>query len=135
MAGQSASTSWRPMKRDKHREKKHRCRVCKAYGVTQIHHIFPGPLRRISEREDLVIELCPECHRMAHKDADFSWCLKHDAQLEWLKRGHTMAEWMAMMHRSWVYVREAPEREKAQPPPETGPGRFDDEEEQWQTRS
>ena len=80
------------MKRDKRRYKKHRCEVCGAYGVTQIHHIFPGPLRRISEREDFVIELCVSCHRRAHTDADFSFCLKHDAQLDWLYSGHTIED-------------------------------------------
>jgi len=112
-------------KRDKVRTKTRRCRVCGAYGVTQIHHIFPGPLRRISEREDFVIELCPACHEKAHSDADFSYSLKHDAQLEWLWSGHTMAEWMEMMHRSWVYIREI-ERQRPQEAPKTGPERFDD---------
>lgn len=126
---------WRHMKRDKRRHKKHRCGFCGAYGVTQIHHIFPGPLRRISEREDLVIELCVSCHRKVHEDADFSYCLKHDAQLEWLRRGHTMEEWMRMMHRSWVYIREVPERRERPAPPESGPERFDDEEEEWDRKS
>ena len=122
------------MKRDKRRYKKHRCEVCGAYGVTQIHHIFPGPLRRISEREDLVIELCVSCHRKVHEDADFSYCLKHDAQLSWLRRGHTMAQWMEMMHRSWVYIREVEKRPQRHEVPKDGPGRFDDEEDRWQSR-
>lgn len=122
-------------KRDKYRVKKHRCQVCGAHGVTQIHHIFPGPLRRISEREDFVIELCPECHHKAHSDGDFSYCLKHDAQLEWLWSGHTMAEWMEMMHRSWVYLREVQKPRKPRAIPQDGPGRFDDEEDHHDRRS
>lgn len=114
-------------KRDKVRTKTHRCRICGAYGVTQIHHIFPGPRRRISEREDFVIELCPACHEKAHSNADFSYGLKHDAQLEWLWSGHTMDEWMKMMGRSYVYLREV-DRPRRQEPAKTGPGRFDDEE-------
>ena len=120
-------------KRDKVRRKTHRCRVCGTYGVTQIHHIFPGPLRRISEREDFVIELCPACHEKAHSDSDFAFSLKHDAQLEWLWSGHTMAEWMEMMGRSWVYIREV-ERPRHRETRMTGPGRFDDEEDTWQSR-
>jgi len=116
------------VKRDKVRKKTHRCQVCGSYGVTQIHHIFGGPLRRMSEKHDFVIELCPKCHEKAHSDADFSFNLKHDAQLEWLWSGHTMAEWMEMMHRSWVYIREVSKPGKAREIPEDGPGRFDDEE-------
>lgn len=115
-------------KRDKVRRKKHRCQVCGTCGVTQIHHIFPGPLRRISEREDFVIELCPACHRKAHTDADFSYALKHDAQLEWLENGHTMDEWMGMMHRNWVYLREVRRPHRPAEGVKTGAGRFDDEE-------
>lgn len=121
-------------RRDKARRKTHRCQVCGTYGVTQIHHIFPGPLRRISEREDFVIELCVSCHRRAHTDADFSFCLKHDAQLDWLYSGHTMEEWMRMMHRSWVYIREVEKRLQRHEVPKDGPGRFDDEEDRWQSR-
>lgn len=116
------------VKRDKVRVKKHRCQVCGAYGVTQIHHIFGGALRKISEKHDFVIELCPACHQKAHTDGDFSFCLKHDAQLDWLWSGHTMAEWMEMMHRSWVYLREVQKPRKPREIPADGPGRFDDEE-------
>ena len=113
------------MRRDKRRVKKHRCAVCGVYGATQIHHIFSGSLRRISEKHDFVIELCPSCHARAHSDADFSFALKHDCQLEFLE-DHGMDEWMELMHRSWVYLREVPKREKTEVP-EDGPGRFDDE--------
>lgn len=115
-------------RRDKARRKTHRCRVCGTYGVTQIHHIFPGPLRKISEKMDFVIELCPSCHNRAHTDADFSYCLKHDAQLEWLENGHTMDEWMDMMHRSWVYLREVERPRQPDRCEKRGAGRFDDEE-------
>ncbi|MBQ3730011.1 MAG: hypothetical protein II903_10980 [Spirochaetales bacterium] len=76
-----------------------------------------------------MIELCPACHRKAHSDADFSYCLKHDCQLDWLWQGHTMDEWMVMMHRSWVYLREVERPRQPDRREKRGVGRFDDEEE------
>jgi len=95
------------MKRDKKRVKKHRCQVCGAYGVTQIHHIFGGARRRISEKHDFVLELCPSCHEKAHNDASFGNALKHDCQMEFLEQ-HTLCEWMELMGRSWVEKDEMP---------------------------
>jgi len=39
-----------------------------------------------------------------------------------------------MMHRSWVYIREVEKRPQRQEVPKDGPGRFDDEEDRWQSR-
>ena len=89
------------MQRDKVRRKTHRCRICGAYGVTHFHHIFGGARRKISERMDFVIELCPKCHRSAHTSVSFGDSLKHDCQLEWLET-HTIDEWMEMMGKSWI---------------------------------
>ena len=89
------------MKKDKKRSKTHRCRICGTYGRTEIHHVFGGARRRISERENLVIELCPSCHRKAHEDVSFGNALKHDAQLEYLEE-HSFDEWMALMGKSWI---------------------------------
>ena len=82
--------------------KKHRCRVCGRYGVTDIHHIFGGRFRQLSERMGLVIELCRECHHKAHHNSEFGIALKHDAELDWLEQGHSLEEWMEIFHRTWV---------------------------------
>ena len=88
-------------KRDKVRRKTYRCRICGAYGVTQIHHIFSGRWRQRSEANDFVIELCPKCHRTAHLSASFGDALKHDVQLEYLET-HSLDEWMDLMGKSWI---------------------------------
>ena len=82
--------------------KKHRCRVCGGYGVTDLHHIFGGRFRQISDRHGFLIELCRECHHKAHHVAEFGTALKHDAELEWLEEGHTLDEWMEIFGRTWV---------------------------------
>lgn len=38
------------------------CFVCGAWGPTERHHLFGGPLRRKSERYGLVVDLCHNCH-------------------------------------------------------------------------
>ena len=113
--------------RDKTRAKKHRCQICGQYGLTHIHHVFGGRWRTVSEKMDFVIELCPECHRKAHVNIEFSDALKHDCQMEDLE-DHTLDEWMDLMHRNWIEQGEI--RREKQSNPELGP--FDDEEDmQW----
>ena len=87
--------------RDKKRVKRHFCEVCGEYGVTHIHHIFGGRQRRISEREDFVIELCPKCHEKAHNDREFSLALKHDCQLQFMFI-HSLDEWMDLMGKDYM---------------------------------
>lgn len=82
--------------------------------MTDIHHIFGGRFRQMSERMGLVIELCRECHSKAHNNREFGDALKHDAELDWLEQGRSLEEWMDVFHRTWVtedelgVVREAP---------------------------
>lgn len=111
--------------RDKVRPKKHRCQVCGESGTTQIHHIFSGRWRKISERMDFVIELCPGCHEKAHNDAEFGDALRHDCQLEFLET-HSMSDWMEMMHRNWVNQSEIRQRPVQTVRKLDGPARFDD---------
>lgn len=89
------------MKRDRQRPKKHVCRLCGYVGQTHIHHIFGGRWRRISERYNFVIELCPRCHEQAHNDAAFARILKRDCQLEFVWN-HSQEEWMELMGRNWI---------------------------------
>lgn len=111
--------------RDKARKKTHRCRVCGAYGVTHIHHIFGGRWRSRSEANDFVIELCPSCHLMAHGNAGFSKSLRHDCQLEYLET-HSLEEWMGLMGRSWIDEAELNALKVAEREPGSGADIFDD---------
>jgi len=120
------------MGRDRTRAKKHRCRLCGAYGDTHIHHIFGGPFRKISERYNFVIELCPKCHREVHRNASMAEALKHDAQLEWLEE-HSLEEWLEIIPRNWVSPDEVYNIYRC-PEANDGPARFDDEEIQCQVR-
>lgn len=60
------------------------------YGYTEEHHVFGGPLRKMSEAEGLKVYLCPEHHRTGkhavHKDAAVARILKQEAQRAYEKR-------------------------------------------------
>ena len=89
------------MKRDKRRDKKHVCRICNKFGITQIHHIFYGQFRNKSEKLDLVIEVCPECHRKIHDNPKEFAQIKEVAQRTW-EAEHSHEAWMNIFHRSWI---------------------------------
>ena len=65
------------------------CYICGRSDRVEEHHIFPGPLRKWSDKYGLTVDLCPECHRLgkhaAHNDTDTAKMLKLDAQGEFEK--------------------------------------------------
>lgn len=68
------------------------------------HHIFFGPLRKISERYGLKVWLCTEHHKGnegPHLNRAFDIFLKKLAQREFLKN-HTMDEWMKEFGRNFL---------------------------------
>lgn len=48
-------------------DKSDRCYICGAYGRMDVHHIFGGPCRKVSDRLGLVVHLCRPCHRAVHE--------------------------------------------------------------------
>ena len=69
--------------------KKGECYVCGRIGFTELHHIYYGQKqRRISDREGLVVYLCPECHKgtrgvHGRDGAQLGYSLKEIAQEAW----------------------------------------------------
>lgn len=66
-----------------------KCFLCGRSGAIQEHHIFPGPLRKWSDRYGLTVDLCPQCHlygeHAAHVDARTAVKLKRIGQVEFEK--------------------------------------------------
>lgn len=87
--------------RCKKREKRHVCKICGRSGHTEIHHIFNGPFREKSDINDFVMEVCPECHRKLHDNADLLREYKKRTQ-RFFELSHTHDEWMSLMGRSWL---------------------------------
>lgn len=44
-------------------DKKNKCFMCKREGRTELHHIYKGKNRKISDKNGFVVHLCPNCHR------------------------------------------------------------------------
>jgi hypothetical protein len=87
--------------RDKKRVKQGICKRCGRWGVTQWHHIFGGPKRKASDKYDLVIELCPDCHRELHAKPGANLYYKQEAQRAFEKK-KTRAVWMNLMHKNYL---------------------------------
>lgn len=47
------------------------CFLCGQYGMTETHHIFGGPNRRLSDEDGLVVHLCPYCHNIPPNGVHF----------------------------------------------------------------
>lgn len=50
---------------------KGKCFLCGQYGITEAHHIFGGPNRRLSDEDGLVVYLCPYCHNIPPRGVHF----------------------------------------------------------------
>lgn len=83
-----------------------RCYFCGRYPV-EVHHIFKGKNRQISDREGFIVHLCPYCHTMntdsvhgkeGHlKDLH----LMKACQLAY-EENHSRAEFMALIGRNYI---------------------------------
>lgn len=89
-------------KRDKPRKKSGWCKCCGRYmGNTQTHHIFGGAYRKISDRADLVMEVCEDCHRKLTDHPTENLKIQQRTQARW-EQQHSHDEWMVLMGRSWL---------------------------------
>ena len=85
-----------------------RCWVCGYYHSLHLHHIFYGTAhRKISDKEGLVIWLCPRHHNMSnegiHFDKELDLRVKMYAQTEWLRQNNNdMNKWFKLFRRSWL---------------------------------
>jgi len=76
-----------------------------AEGTLHKHHVFMGPLRRLSEAEGFYVWLCPE-HHTAGRDAvhmNHAVCLKLQRQMQQVyEKSHTRQEFIRLTGRSYI---------------------------------
>ena len=81
------------------------CYFCGRVTGLEKHHIFAGVAnRKISERENLYVMLCKECHTGtdgAQYDKMKNLRLKQDAQFAF-ERAHKRAEWMKLIGKNYL---------------------------------
>lgn len=87
--------------RTKKRVKKYVCKMCGAAGSTEIHHIYSGAYRKLSDDNDFVIELCHICHRHLHDNGKAMRKLKEDTQREFEAK-YSHEEFIRRMKNSWL---------------------------------
>lgn len=66
----------------------HTCYLCGRICYTEMHHIFPGANRRLSEEDGLVVNLCHACHNEPPNGAHFN----RETMLYLKRQGQTMYE-------------------------------------------
>ena len=61
-----------------------KCYVCGSQ-VEEMHHVFHGPDKKLSEELGCMVPLCRRCHnKVHHEGGDLDWKLKEEAQRVYL---------------------------------------------------
>lgn len=86
--------------------RKGRCYLCGKYGSTEVHHIFGGPNRTLSEDYGLKVDLCLECHQFGphavHKDSAVMEELHRQGQEAFEAQQGSREEFRKTFGRSWL---------------------------------
>lgn len=79
-------------------DREEECFMCKQWKDIELHHIYKGKNRKISDREGFVVHLCSSCHGKLHgKDGHLmDLYLMKTCQLAY-ELDHTRAEFMALI--------------------------------------
>ena len=86
----------------------YQCFLCGRKTCLQKHHVFPGPNRKISEREGFWCHLCVDCHLSqdgAQYNPEVGDYLKQQCQMAY-EETHTREEFMKLIGRNYLPVKE-----------------------------
>lgn len=83
------------------------CFICGRYAMTECHHVFGGPNRKLSEKYGLKVYLCHDCHneppRGVHHNRQTELWLKAEAQkIAMEKYGWTVEEFIQKFGRNYL---------------------------------
>ncbi len=85
------------------------CYICRKRGITQVHHIFYGPLRGMSDENGLIAHLCMDCHMNAphavHRCIDTDLKLRQRCQRAF-ERSHTRDEFVSLVGKNYLTEKE-----------------------------
>ena len=85
------------------------CYLCKRGGKlvpgSQIHHIYPGPNRKISDAHGFIVSLCLRHHtegkQAVHNNIANMRTIQKDCQREY-EKSHSRAEFMRLIGRNYI---------------------------------
>lgn len=80
------------------------CYLCGERGLMEAHHCIHGTAnRRLADKDGLIVNLCPECHRKLHDKGVMDDHLKAIAENAWLRYNRaTVEEFIARYGRSYI---------------------------------
>lgn len=82
------------------------CYLCGRCTHTEVHHIFGGPNRTLSEEYGLKVDLCVECHKFGpnavHRDPDVMEDLHRQGQEAFEAQIGSREEFMRIFGRNWL---------------------------------
>lgn len=81
------------------------CFLCGIRCNTHRHHIFDGPNRRLSEKDNLVVFLCPSCHNVGKVNVHNNIALRRRLQRmgqEEYEKTHTREEFVKRYGRNFL---------------------------------
>lgn len=85
-----------------------KCFLCGRWGWMELHHIFSGPNRKLSEKYGLTVLLCGEsCHRngakAAHRNKDTALMLHQYGQRKYMsEQGATVEQFISVFGRNYL---------------------------------
>lgn len=91
---------------------KKECYLCRRLGIwpvpvrnLDLHHIYPGPNRKISDKNGFTCYLCKEHHTFGpnavHDNIIYLRMLQQDCQQEY-EKNHSRSEFMALIGRNYL---------------------------------
>lgn len=85
------------------------CLICKKTSGLHKHHVFYGPLRKVSEKNGLTVWLCGRHHNLSkygvHFDRDLDLQIKALAQKRF-EENHSRKEFMKLIGRNYLEMEE-----------------------------
>lgn len=84
-----------------------RCHICGRYGNIEMHHVFGGQRRKISDKYGAVVPLCHNCHNEppngVHHNKEVRLALQAEMQQQLMDRyGWTAAEFIKVFGKNYL---------------------------------
>lgn len=87
-------------------QEEERCWVCGSTQNLHLHHIFFGTAnRKISDKNGFVVFLCYDHHegnQGVHHNIDLDLKLKVECERWYLKRGHTISDFISLIGKNYI---------------------------------
>lgn len=80
-----------------------KCYICGLETDTQVHHVYEGRNRKISDKQGFVVDLCFGCHRYLHdeKEQTLNKWLKQNIQKKY-EEFNTRESFMQLIGRNYI---------------------------------